>query len=169
LQQYNYSILDLELRAVSYNSRQSVLQLNPSTTTTFQTVSYNSRNRAGTHTVGNGSPLVAALVVGHGNRGGSTSPSGVTAILRQRTPHGSEGGPPSNDVRLGGGECGADPALGGCAYIYIQTLCITRTSQPITDRAKGRARPIPARVPHVDPALPGTCRVLIEPTWPGLS
>jgi hypothetical protein len=33
-------------------------------------------------------------------------------ILRRWTPHGSEGGPPSNDVRLGGGECGIDPALG---------------------------------------------------------
>jgi hypothetical protein len=45
LQQYSYIISDLELQAVSYNSRQAVLQPNPSASTIFQSISYNSSNR----------------------------------------------------------------------------------------------------------------------------
>jgi tRNA(Met) C34 N-acetyltransferase TmcA len=47
LQQYSYNISDLELLAVSYNSRQVVLQPNPSAATTFQAISYNSRKVGG--------------------------------------------------------------------------------------------------------------------------
>jgi hypothetical protein len=32
-------------------------------------------------------------------------------VLRWWPSHGSEGGPPGSDIRLGGAECGADPAL----------------------------------------------------------
>jgi hypothetical protein len=47
LQQYSYNISNLKLQVVDYNSRQAVLQPNPSTRTTFHAVSYNSRNGKG--------------------------------------------------------------------------------------------------------------------------
>jgi hypothetical protein len=71
LQQYSYNISDLELLAVSYNSRQVVLQPNPSAATTFQAISYNSRKVGGggcTHVAGNRSPSTTVLIVGHGTR-----------------------------------------------------------------------------------------------------
>jgi hypothetical protein len=70
-----------------------------------------------------GSPLEAALIVGHGRRGGSTLPSVVAAsdgdpserralhVLWRWPSHESEGGPLSSEVRLVGGECGTDPTL----------------------------------------------------------
>jgi hypothetical protein len=70
-----------------------------------------------------GSPLAAMLIIGHGSRGGSTSPSVVTAgegdpserramrVLRWWPSHGSKCSPQSSDVYLVGGERGADPAL----------------------------------------------------------
>jgi hypothetical protein len=73
--------------------------------------------------VGVGSVLAAALIIGRGSRGGSTSllvvatserdPSERRAlhVLRQWPFHGSRGGPPSSDVRLVGGEHDADPVL----------------------------------------------------------
>jgi hypothetical protein len=63
--------------------------------------------------VGDGSPLAATLIVRRGSRGGSTSPSVVTAgegapseqralhVLRRWPSHGSKGGPPSSDICLG--------------------------------------------------------------------
>jgi hypothetical protein len=73
--------------------------------------------------VGDGSPLTAMLIVERGSRGGSTSLSVVAAgegdpsewralcVLRQWPSHGSEGGPPSSDIRLIGVERVADLAL----------------------------------------------------------
>jgi hypothetical protein len=70
------------------------------------------------------SPLAAVLIVGHGSRGGSTSPSVVIVgegdpskrralcVLRWWPSHGSKGGPSRSEVCLVGGEHGVDPALG---------------------------------------------------------
>jgi hypothetical protein len=79
----------------------------------------------GSHTVGDRSPLVAALVVRRGSNGGSTLPLVVVVgegapseqralhVLWRWPSHGSEGVPSSSDIRLVGVERGADPALGG--------------------------------------------------------
>jgi hypothetical protein len=73
--------------------------------------------------VGDRSPLAAVLIVRCGSTGGSTSSSVVAAgegdplerralhVLRRWPSHGSEGGPPSSDIRLVGGERDADPVL----------------------------------------------------------
>jgi hypothetical protein len=73
--------------------------------------------------MGDGSPLAAALIVGRGSRGGSTSSSVVIVdegdpserralrVLRLWPSHGSEGSPLSSNVCLIGGERGANPAL----------------------------------------------------------
>jgi hypothetical protein len=80
LQQYSYNISNLKLQVVGYNSRQAVLQPNPSTRTTFQAVNYNSRNgRGGICAVGDGSPPAAALIVMRDSMGGSTL-SGVMSV-----------------------------------------------------------------------------------------
>jgi hypothetical protein len=48
----SFGITDFYLESVSYNSREVVLPLNPSAATTFQAVSYNSKNRGTRGVVG---------------------------------------------------------------------------------------------------------------------